>query len=115
MNKLLTATALAVMLAIGAASPAFALKIESEDLPDGGHVEKVYDDDDNWLGSHFYDENNKHTLSVYPESDPNPEGGDSGVGPTKSDIQDALQQLLQNGGGEYQAEEEFSRPGSGSC
>lgn len=96
MKKFLIATAMSTILTLSVLSPAHALIVKSEDLPDGGHVESVYDDDGNYLSAHFYDENNKHVLSIYNDS--NPGDGDGGAS-SPDEIMEAIEDALRKGGG----------------
>ncbi len=99
MKKLLMATAVAAALALnlGVVPDAVADTIWSEDLPDGGSVVNVFDDDGNWKSSHYYDKDHKHVLSVYADSTPGA-GDDGGGGGAPTDTDVAIQLLKQHGG-----------------
>jgi hypothetical protein len=107
MLKILATTALAAMLVldIGGASPAFADYYKySVDPNTGDTVVTVEDDEGKVLSVHFYDKDtNKHILSIYHDSNPKPDGGDSGIVDYKALIED----LMKNGGAGISKENHF--------
>lgn len=101
-RDLAVALATALALHLCATTMAHAIKIKTEKLPDGGHVESVYDDDGNWQSSHFYDEDNVHQTSVYADSTPSDDDSSGGGGPpTDTDV---MEQLAKQAGGSLERE-----------
>jgi hypothetical protein len=106
MLKILATTALAAMLVldIGGASPAFAKKtFVTHEVTNGDHVYTYKDENGKVLSTHFYDENHKHILSVYSDSNPKPDGGDSGL----VDYEALLEEAMKNGGSEVAKKNNF--------
>jgi hypothetical protein len=106
MLKILATTALAAMLVldIGGASPAFALKIKHTVSPNGDHVyTSKTDDEKKVLVIHVYDKDHKYLFSIQGDSNPKPDGGDSGIVDYKALIEEAMK----NGGSEITKENHF--------
>ena len=102
MLKLLATVSLAAVLALGVAgtSPALADIIWHE-VVDGDHFYNVYDDKGNFKFLVVYDKDHKYKGTF--GSNPNPEGGSTGLVDHKSLIEEAMK----NGGGEYIPREDF--------
>lgn len=105
MLKILATTALAAMLVfkLGGASPAFAITIKHVETPTGDHVYTTKDDNGKVVSIVVYDKNHKFLFQLNNNSDPNPEGGDSGV----VDYKALLEEAMKNGGAEYIPENHF--------